>query len=101
MLSLAGVEKARLDALRADNPDEEPPGLIASALGKILDHSADGKGRGLSLYSNKWNGQDDFITWRSDFGLACCAQLIHVPRSLRLVFPSQRTIFECYFLTVF
>ena len=84
MLSLAKVEETRLDALPEDEFDEYY--WFGDALESILYHSKDGRELAPHFFSNvEWSGQDDFIVTKPDFGLACSAQVVAVPRKLRLV----------------
>lgn len=73
MLSLTDVETAKSDAYWS---------AMGTATEHILDHSSACLRPGV-LYLVEWSGQDDLITRGSQFGLACCAQITTIPRTLR------------------
>lgn len=73
MLSLTDVETAIPDAYWS---------AMGAATEHILDHSSACLRPG-TFHLLKWSGQDDLITRGSLFGIACCAQLTTIPRTLR------------------
>ena len=73
MLSLTDVETAIPDVYWS---------AVGTATEHILDHSSACLRPGTS-HLLKWSGQDYLITRGTLFGLACCAQLTTIPRTLR------------------
>ena len=92
MLSLAEAEKVRLDVFQTGNSQGERVDRIGDAIMAILDHSNDRRRENpLFFLIDEWSGQDGKIVTGTDFGLACCAQLVAVPRTIESV-ASFRTI---------
>lgn len=86
MLSLAEAEKPRCDALRAANPQADSTDKIGSIVENILKYSHNRRKINPASYSHvEWSANDDCVVTGADFGLACCAQLLTVPRTLRFV----------------
>ena len=73
MLSLTDVETARPDTYWL---------AMGTATEQILDHTSACIRPG-TFHFLKWSGQDDLITRGPLFGLACCAQLTTIPRTLK------------------
>ena len=83
MLSLAGVQIAKMNIGEADSPDSHNANPIGTVIKHILTASykvekivQDG------VQALPWGG-DDFIDNGAIFCLACCAQLVTVPNTLR------------------
>lgn len=82
-LSLAEAENAKLDGFLTGNPQGERVGRIEDAIEVILDHSNSRRDLDPLFFLNvEWSGVDEFIVTGTDFSLACCAQLVAVPRTL-------------------
>ena len=84
ILSLAEAEKRRHDALSATNPQAGSTDKVGNIIEDILKYCNNRRNiNPASYYRVEWSGNDDCVVTGADFGLACCAQLLTVPRTFR------------------
>ena len=95
LLSLAETGKTKRGALETPIPQASSLDDIGGIIEVILEHSENRrKINPAACFRVEWSGNDDCIVNGADFGLACCAQLLTVPRTLRFVHQpdSQETV---------